>query len=108
MVGEGGYVFATLAQGRHADGEDVDAVEQVLAKGAGGDHLLQILVGGGDQPDVGALGARATDGAKLPLLHHAQQFRLGGQRQVGDFVEEQRTPGGELEHALLVGDGTGE
>ena len=42
------------------------------------------------------------------LLDDAQQLHLHVQRQVGDFVQEQRAALGGLDQALLVGDRAGE
>ena len=49
--------------GGDVDREDVDAVEEILAERARGHHRLQVLVGRGDQPDVGGLGAGVADRA---------------------------------------------
>ena len=39
--------------GRQPDGDAADAVEQVEAEGAVGDHRLEVAVAGADQPEVG-------------------------------------------------------
>ena len=49
-------VLGPLAQRRHADLDDVEPVEQILAEVAGLDVGLDVAVGGGDDADVG--GAR--------------------------------------------------
>ena len=47
-------VLLALAQRRHEERNDVEAVEEVFAEVALGDLLFEILVGGGDEADVDA------------------------------------------------------
>ena len=66
----------------------IDAVVQILAKPALGNHLLQIHVGCTDEPDVNRyllLRAHAGDGS---VLQHAQELSLKMQRDIADFVKE--------------------
>ena len=102
-------VFLALAQRRHLDGDDVQAVVEVLAELAGRDHRRQVAVGRGDQPDVDLDGAGAAQPLEFVLLEHAQDLRLRVRAHVADFVEEQRAAVGLLEpaDALLVGAGEG-
>ena len=94
-------VLQPLAQRRHAERHDVQAVEQVLAEQA----LLDLR--SSDSRWVAAmmrtsrLDRRApADGGVLALLQHAQQPRLRVERHVADLVEEQRAALGLLEAAL--------
>ena len=85
-----------------------EAEEQIGAEFAGVDLLAQRLVGGGHQSEIGAHRrgrAKACDGA---LFQHPQQLDLLIQRQIGDFIEEQRAAVGLLEVALVRGDRAGE
>jgi hypothetical protein len=45
-------VFAAAAQRRQVDGDDVEAIEEVVAELALANGLAQIDVGGGDDADV--------------------------------------------------------
>ena len=83
-------LLAAIAQRRHVDADHAQAVEQILAELAVGDALLEIGVGRGDDPDVDPLRARVADRQHLALLEEPQQLRLHVERQVADFVEEQR------------------
>ena len=47
--------------------------------------------------------ARVTDFVDFPLLEHAQQLDLQEQRQLADFIQEDRPAVGQLELPLLVG-----
>ena len=100
--GEEGDVLAPLAQGRDADGEDVEAVEEVLAEGALYGRSLEVAVGGRDHAHVDAHRARGADGAHLAELEGAQEAHLQRRRHLADLVEEDRAASGLLEEALLV------
>ena len=67
-VDQDGDVVAALAQRRHVDGEDVDAVVEVVAEAAVRDHRAQVAVGRGDDAHVNLDGARAADATNLALL----------------------------------------
>ncbi len=105
MLGQQGDVLLALAQGRDADGQDVQAVEQVHAEALVLDGLLEVGVGRGDDSDVDGLRLGRADARDLARLESAQQRRLGGQGHVADLVEEQRAAVRrfEVSDASLVG-----
>jgi hypothetical protein len=84
-------------------------VEQVLAEHAIAHPLLQVLVGGGDDPHIGLERLVAAHAVELAVRQHAQQARLQVERHVADFVQEQRAAIGLLEaaaaHGLRAGEG---
>ena len=90
MLDEGWDVCCPLAQRRQADRRDIDAVVQVLPKQALPNQLPQVVVGRGDDPDIGTDRHAAADGRELALLKHAQEPGLRVDRHVADLVEEQR------------------
>ena len=75
VLGQQRDVVAPLAQGRHAQGDDVEAVVGILAETALFHRRPQILVGGGHQAQVDLLGA-AAQALDLTLLQHAQELHL--------------------------------
>ena len=91
------HVLFALAQRRQLDREHVEPVEQVLAELAAAHRQLQIPVRRGDDARVGAQHTRPAEPLELPLLQHAQEFRLHRQAHLADFVEEQRAAAGLLE-----------
>ena len=102
-------VAAPLAQWRHDQVDDVEAVEQVLAERLLGDEIAQVLVGRGDDPDVHrGPHAIGSDLLQLAGFEEAQQQALHAQRHLADLVEEQRAAVGHLELPLLVAIGAGE
>ena len=101
-------VFAALAQRRNVNLDRVQAEEQVFAKIAGGNRVLQIGVGGRDHAHVDVLGARRANALDLARLQHAQQLGLLAHRDVADLVEEDGAVVGQLEASDAVGARVGE
>ena len=97
-----GQVLDAVAQRRHPDRDDVDAVVEVLAEPSFLHRLLEIHVGGDDQTEFGPDRLRAADAFDLAFLDRAQQLRLQVEAQVADLVEEQRAAGRQLELAELL------
>src|SRR5262249_27223578 len=102
----GGQIAVT--QGRQRDGEDAEAIVEVAAKLAFGDHALQVPVGGGDEADVRLDRLVAADSLKALLLQDPQDLRLGQGRHVADLIEKQRATGTLLEFADPLALGAGE
>ena len=102
-----GQVFAPLAQGRHDEFDDVQAVIQVLPEVARLHLRGQILVRGADDAHVHRLFLRGAQRPHAPLLYGAQQLGLHGQGQIANFVQKQRAACGRLEKALPVLRGAG-
>ena len=92
-------VLRPLAQRRHAQRHDVDAVEEVGAEAAGLRFRLERTVGGEDQAEVAGARAGSAQAHELSFLQHAQEARLQLRAHVGDLVEEQRAAVGLLEVA---------
>ena len=69
---------------------------------------MHIGIGRGNEADIAASGFRRTDALELAGLEHAQQFRLLIERDVGDFIHEQRAAVGQLEPARAIGLRVGE
>ena len=93
-------VLGPLAQRRHADGHDVQSIEQVFAETPRLGFAGQVAVGRRHQPrvDVFRPPAHRLD---LARLQRAQQLGLDGQRQLADLVDEQRAAVGLVEVARL-------
>jgi hypothetical protein len=103
-----GDVFAPFAQGWNLDGENTEAIEQILAETPGLHFLFQIAVRGGDNADIDLAGARVANALDFLLLQNPQKLGL---HRLGDFsnlVQEQRAAVGEFESAWFVADRAGE
>src|SRR4029077_11371859 len=100
--------FAALAERGNLNGEDIQSIVQIAAKGALGDQLGKVAIGGGDHANVDALRAVAAQALEFLLLEHAKELGLQLQRNIGDFVEKKRAAVGELETPDFLADGPGE
>src|SRR5688572_6128490 len=105
---EQGQVFLAQPQRRQFDGEDVQAIEQILAQLAGSHRVDRTDVGRGNDADVHGLLVAPAEPAERPLLQDAQELHLRGRRHLGDFVEEQRPAVRQLEAAFAPIRGAGE
>ena len=101
-------VLAPHPQRRNRQRQDVEAVEQILAKLSAFDTVEQFAIGRGDDADVDLDRFAAADRLDRAFLQRAQQLHLCGQRQFADFVEEQRAAGGLDEFAGVAFGGAGE
>ncbi len=90
------------------DGDDVEAVEEVLAEAALGDALLEVDVGRGE--DAGAQGqlALGAERAEAAVLEDAEELGLELGGHLGDLVEEERAGADLLELAADAALGAGE
>ena len=89
--------------GGDEDGKHAEAVVEVAAERAAGHHGVEVAVGGGDEPHVHLLRARAAQPLELLLLQRPQQLGLHVERDLADLVEEQRAAVRQLEAADLCG-----
>jgi GNAT superfamily N-acetyltransferase len=97
--GQLAHVVEPLAQRRHADWHDAQAVEEILAEPALGDQRVEAAIGRRHDSHRHADGLLAADALELAVLQDAQQLGLGGLVQVADLVEEDRAAVGQLELA---------
>ena len=93
------FRLAAIAQGRHLDRHDAQAVVQVVAERALGDGLAQGAVGGRHDAHVHQLGLRPPHALEAALLHGLQDLGLGLLVHVADLVEEEGAAVGEFEFA---------
>ncbi len=82
------YVFAALAQGRHLEGDDVEAVVQIAPELPFAHRLLQVPVRRRDYANVHAYRARAADSLERALLKYAQELRLKHGREFPDLIQK--------------------
>ena len=108
MAGQQRDVFRALAKRGDRQGHDIQAIEQVSAELTASHARFQILIGGGDEPDIYLFGARAAHRPHLAFLQHAQELRLQGGRKIGDFVQEDAAPVRQLQQPHLVRHGARE
>ena len=66
------------------------------------------MVGRGHEPDINPDRLRAAQALEFLFLQYTQQLRLQLERDITDFVKEQRALVGQFKPADLGGDGAGE
>ena len=109
LIGEQRDVLAAIAQRRHDDVDDVQAIEQILAERSLRDHVAKVLVGRGNHANVdGAAAAVGADFLQFACFEEAQQKTLHAQRHLADFVEEDGPVVRGFELSRLVAVGAGE
>lgn len=94
-------------RGRDVDVYGVDAIEQVFPESPFGHPLGQVAVRSADQPDIHSDGEVAAYADDTPALQGGKKFALQMVRDVGDFVQEERSVVGDLEFSGAVGLGVG-
>ena len=77
-----------VAQRRHVNSHPVKAIKEILAKVACGHRLLQRLVRGRDNADIGLNGRITSDTLESPGLQYAQNLCLRCWGHVPDLVEK--------------------
>src|SRR5262245_7322526 len=102
------HIVEAVAQRRHPDREDVEAIVEVLAELAVLDQLDHVAVGGRDQAKIDLLRLLGTYRIDLAILQGAQQLDLRVEWQLAHLVEEQRAAVGLLELADALVDGARE
>ena len=80
----------------------IDPIIKVFAEPPLPHQRFQVHVGGADEPDVHRDGLRTANAHDAPVLDRPQQFRLQVQRNVADFIQEERPAVGLLELAHVV------
>lgn len=83
-------VLGSLAQRRHTNERNGEAMKEVQAEATVLDFALEVTVRGGHDADVDVDRAPPADPAKAPSFEHAEQPRLQRRRKLADLVEEHR------------------
>jgi hypothetical protein len=71
-----------------ANGKYIQAVVKVGSEPARLHFLIQVAIGGGDDPHINVDGILATYSFNLPFLQSAKQLNLQFQRQLTYFIQE--------------------
>src|SRR3984885_16202162 len=90
-------VFLAVAQGWDEKRDDVETIEEVFAEVAASDLIFEVFVGCGDNPNVNVDRVRCANREKALFVESAQDFGLGLETHVADFVEEEGSTVGAFE-----------
>ena len=69
-------MFATLAQWRYPDRNDIQKVVEIAAKFVPRDHLTEIPVGRRNEPNIHSMGAPASQALEPLLLQNPRELGL--------------------------------
>ena len=108
MDRQGGDIFMAFPQERKTNGNDVQTIIKIFSKCPLFDHLLQVPIGSGNEPDINLFGFCSSHGRKLSLLQYPQEFCLNGQADIANLIEKDRSAVGHLEKSRLGRHRTGE
>jgi hypothetical protein len=101
------HVPLSIAQRREGDGEDVQAVIQVVAELGLADGLDEVPVRRRDDADIDLDRIRSANALELVLVKHAEKLDLNVDRNFPDLVQENRPSGGQLKSAHATADRPG-
>ena len=101
-------VFQPMTERRKGNGEHIEAVVEIHSEQLLGDQRGEILIGCGHDAHVDAMGMRAAQPFELLLLQNPQQLRLQFERNIADFIQEQRAAVRRFETADLLRHGARE
>ncbi len=106
--GQHRQIVLAIAQRRQRNGKHVQPVKQVLAELAFPDGVIERRIGGRDHAHVQLNLALSAQPAHAPVLQHAQQFGLRGDRHIADFVQQHGAVLRQLEASGAALDRSGE
>jgi hypothetical protein len=95
-------VLLAAPEGWHLDGEDGEAVVEVLPEAAGLDITSEIAIGGGNHAHVNLARPDVPHPLEAPILQHTQELPLEPEGDLAHLVEEERAAGGQLESADAI------
>ena len=90
-MGHGDDVLLPLPQGGDVDADDVQPVEEIGPEQTALHRLLQIAVGGNDQPEVQLDLLGAGEALNGLLLNQLQELGLDMGGQLADLIQEDRS-----------------
>src|SRR2546421_11636483 len=96
-------VLAAVTQRRDVDLDGIQAKEEVLAEPAGSGLGIHVGVRSREYSHVDAPRRGRADTLEISRFQNAQEFRLQIERNVGDFVQEQRAAISEFETPDAIG-----
>src|SRR5215469_9808884 len=102
MVDQRRNVFAPFAQGRKDEGENINAVEEVLPEFSAFHQRFEVTMGRDNDTYVHADGLSHSDTLDLAFFEDAQKLGLHCERHIADFVKKKRSTTGLLEPAEVA------
>src|ERR1700722_15819650 len=101
-------IFRAFAQWRDPNGKNIQAVIEVAAKLALGNHLFQVAICRSNKPDIHFHRPAIAQALELALLKCSQKLRLQLGRYISHFIQEERALVGQFQSADFLRDRAGE
>ena len=108
VVGERGDVAGPITQWRQGQGDDRKTIVEVFTERALTNGLIEILVGRGDESDVGLDRLCTAHAIKSLILQDTQQVALQRERHVPDLIEKDGSTLSNFDFSCLAFHGAGE
>src|SRR6476620_2910019 len=107
-LGQQPDIVRPFTKGRQMQHDPFEPKIQIFPEPAFDHAAMQVLVGGGDNPDIDGSRFGITDAVKRLFLKHPQELTLMIDAEIADLVEKQRSLVGQLEIAFTVEECAGE
>src|SRR6202007_936476 len=98
----------TFPQGRNSDGKNIQSIVEIAAKLLLQNHSFQVTMGRSHNAHIYFLRPTASQAFEFTLLQGAKQLWLQLERDIADFIQEQRSLMCYLKPANLLRDRAGE
>src|SRR5712692_5731991 len=95
-------IFFVSPQRRQVNGHHAEPVEQILAELPRANFRSQIAVRRADHPDIHGNRLRPAEPFDRAIFQHTQHFGLRHRIHVPNFIQENRSAGGQLEFPLFL------
>src|SRR4030042_4710110 len=82
-------IILSIFKKREGYRNDVQSVVEILPEASVMDHLFQFLVGCCNQTNIYFFGLRPPNWREFPLLQDSEEFRLNGQTDIANLVQEE-------------------
>src|SRR5208282_302912 len=108
MLHQEGDILRPVTQRRNMDGKHIQPIVEVAAKLLLQNHSFQVAMSRGHNANVDFLRPRASQALKFPFLQDTKELWLQLERDIADFIQEQRALMRHLKAADLLCDRAGE
>ncbi len=92
IVAQEWNVIEPIDESRNVDGHHTESVEKIVSETFARDGRFEIAIGGRENTHIDRDRLPTPDTLDRTVLQEAKKFCLDGERNITDFIEEQRSP----------------
>ncbi len=107
-IDDGEDIFLALAERGKEDGDDGEAVKEVLAELRRADGAFEVAIGSGDDADIGLDIANTAEAPDDLVIEDAEELGLEKRGQLANFIEEEGAAVGDFKETAFEAAGIGE